>query len=120
MIGFWTRDVASAVPRAPLSPLGPMPRASRGCSWPTLLEVATDSLGSGEAPLQPTPLAVPEVCPAWEAVSRRVEGDADPWAELRLAVPEESNNHFFVKRMDEFLFDAEPGESDEGRCVERA
>jgi hypothetical protein len=64
--------------------------------------------------------ALPEVAPAWEDVCPSTDlgsGMPDAWAGCPLHVPEIRNNHFFVRRMDEFVFEdaemapsAAPGE----------
>ena len=115
MIGFWTRDMATALPRAPLRACGPMPRASRACTWPTTL--APDppngdgcnggggvSGGGSAAVVKPTRHPVVEVTQPWENV-QPVRGDDDAWAAAQLAIPEQRNNLYFVRGMHEFLFD---------------
>lgn len=39
MIGFWTRDVASVIKRAPYTACSAAPRPSRACTWPALLDL---------------------------------------------------------------------------------
>ena len=110
MLGFWTRDVASALgPRLPYTACGPMPRVSRACSWPATLAIppaqpAVDEGGSDPLRL-PTRHPVPRVRPAWETLPSLSCCEDDAWAGMRLAVPQERNTHVFVKGMDEFLFD---------------
>ena len=126
MIGFWTRDVAREARRAPLTACGPMPRASRACTWPTLIAEDADATSAHDASAHATstpPLSVPqsvptrhtvaEVRPAWQALpparppARPPAGGGghEPWAGRPLTVPEQRNNHFFVRGMGEFLFD---------------
>ena len=134
MIGFWTQDIASRLRRAPLSACGPMPRASRSCTWPTLLALdGRDDVSRGYArgvgecpPSQPTQHTIPEVSPAWEEVTDQItdvpgRSEHDGWVMRRagssdapsrgtslLRVPDERNNHFFVtaeRIADEFAFD---------------
>ncbi len=107
MIGFWTKNVgALCAPRMPYEACGPTPRASRACTWPSLLPLASD-LPDAE---QPTCHAVPEVRPAWQdlppAAPDELEAACDAaWAAHGLVVPEARNNHFFVRGQEEFLFD---------------
>ena len=107
MIGFWTRDVYAAVPRAPYSACGPTPRASRHCTWPSLLALDAAGPEDAEPPPPPKRHGVPQVSPAWEALPPRDAADA--WAKAGrppLTVPDERNNHFFVRGMDEdFVFE---------------
>ena len=82
--------------------------------------------------------AIPQVQPAWEelppapapppraAAAGGGRGDAagvvaaggaaDPWAGRGLRVPEERNNHFFVRGMGEFLFAHLEGADEEPSC----
>ena len=108
MIGFWAQDVASAIPRAPLTACGPMPRVSRACTWPTLL-VNQCNVDEVEPLAQVTRHAVPVVTPAWEALKSSVDSaaaSADSWADQPLELSEAYNNRFFVHEMedDEFFF----------------
>jgi hypothetical protein len=111
MIGFWGRDVASAIRRAPLSACGPTPRQSRSCSWPALLELGEVVDGSEES-AAPTRHVVTEARPAWEAIAPAdaAAAKADPWSGRALKVPELRNNHFFARSMDQFVFDDIPEE----------
>ena len=111
MIGFWTADVAAMLPRAPLTACGPLPRASRACTWPALLEL-------GGAPPEPRPEpageatreAVAVVSPAWETVPSpapahggggRGGGARESLSPLDL--PCERDNHYFVRSIDDDL-----------------
>ena len=108
MIGFWTRDMAATLPRAPLRACGPMPRASRACTWPTTLapDQPNGEIGESAAALRPTRHPVVEVTQPWEEVRpAAARGDDDAWAAAQLAIPEQRNNLYFVRGMHEFLFD---------------
>ena len=110
MIGFYTRNVHREVARRPrYSACARMPRATRACTWPTVLANSplTDAAEAAAISL-PTRHLVPLVCPAWEGVpaaSGAAAADEDPWAAHGLHVPEERNNHYFVRGMHEFAFD---------------
>lgn len=133
MIGFWTRDMAAALPRAPYTACGPMPRASRACTWPTLISNSQPHTDEPPAPSNAAPNASPtrhpgrhpdrvaasgvatagalptrhrvaSVSPAWEVLPEGCADD-DAWAAQPLSVPDKRNNHFFVTSMDEFRFD---------------
>ena len=133
MIGFWARDVASVIPRAPLTACSATPRPSRSCTWPLLLAPSGSAdrppIASASARLIDTATchAVPEVSPAWEAIAALSDDDSEADAagnsdsrsgggasnaqsggwQGALVVPELRNNGFFVRSMDEFVFEAE-------------
>ena len=80
--------------------------------------VSTTAAVPTEAPRAPSWCAVPNVCPAWERLPEprqapQAEARAgttptvaeDAWDGWGLVVPDERNNHYFVRSMDEFLFD---------------
>ena len=118
MIGFWARDVASVIKRAPYTACGPTPRVSRACTWPRLLAHTSDGAsgeegapdgGDGSSPCKkrktdssaPTRVSVPLVSPAWDVIP------ADRSAVLQpLKLDDVRNNQFFVQRMDDFVFEA--------------
>ena len=121
MIGFWARDVASVIKRAPYSACGPTPRVSRTCTWPHLLALPSDrhesafGVGGGSpcdasAPTRcaaapcdvPRRLAVPRVQPAWDTIPA---GHQPP-----LNLDDVRNNQFFVRTMDDFVFEEAPEE----------
>ena len=132
MIGFWARDVGGMMRRAPFSACSTMPRASRASTWPSLLAEPLeeppsrrrmDSAGSDRradavgAAAATTPMrhAVLEVRPAWEALPQTnapSEGEGgrtatvDAWALAGepLRLPEDRDNHFFVRGMEDFLY----------------
>ena len=74
---------------------------------PAAAEVYDESTGyEGEEEARPLRLEAIEVSPAWEALPQ--SGGGKPpcaWAAQPLRVPDERNNHFFVRGMEEFLFD---------------
>ena len=86
MIGFWVDDVVHACRRQPLGACGPVPRASRACTWPRALVIppdytvapscsgpaAREASGQTGGPAQglvPTCRAVPSVPDPWERVA---------------------------------------------------
>merc|ERR1740117_798177 len=116
MIGFWTRDVVTDLPRRPLySANAVLPKTSRRCTWPDTLLLTRkekqEARLSGAAPIRH---AMPEVSPAWEELPP-LDGsvETDAWVGHALAVPESRNTHIFATSMEEFLFDhlKESGES---------
>ena len=92
---------------ASLAACGPMPRASRACTWPALLAIDEPDQAPADEELLAPPVRhqVPEVSPAWELVPPPGSGAEDAWMDQRLQPPEARNNHWFVRGMDEFLFD---------------
>ena len=112
MIGFYTHaEVVDAVRRRPLySACSPMPRATRQCTWPSLLELED---GGEEEEHSPIRHEVREVRPAWEAVPTSGRVEVDAWAGRGLSVPEERDKHYFVSDgMRDFRFcHLEGGES---------
>ena len=117
MIGFYTRDVNHELPRRTLyTACSPMPRPTRACTWPSHIanDAVSDAAEAVDARPKPTRISVAQARPAWEAISRgraggEVEGEVEggAWADAgqELRVPEEKNNHYFVRGMDEFRFD---------------
>ena len=115
MIGFYQRDVNSELPRRMLySACGPTPRATRACTWPTILASADgkgaththDQAKDGDMSVRPIRHGVAMVSPAWDSIPpRRNTESKDPWDGKGLCVPDERNNHYFVRGMQEFLFD---------------
>ena len=122
MIGFWTRDVASMLSRPHLTACGPIPRASRATTWPTLLEwpnapaastsdpstadastadASTTDASTADASFGPPVRHVAvEVSPAWEALEPPdTTRSVDAWAAngVPLSVPAERDNGFFVR-----------------------
>ncbi|KAL1496905.1 hypothetical protein AB1Y20_014484 [Prymnesium parvum] len=102
MIGFWTEDLTRRVRRPPLSACAPTPRPSRRCTWPATLALPPGGGGAG-AEAEAVREEVCVVSPAWEEVEAAPAGAAEAWQGLR--VPEAIDNHFFVRGMDDFLFD---------------
>ena len=117
MIGFWAEDVASEGKRRPLGACGPLPRATRACTWPSSLAIP-EALRAAEMPSAQSiavPRAVPSVVGPWESVREEEGGEeeevggeedqgqaADAAWEGRLELPEARNHRFFVSGLEEF------------------
>ena len=87
MIGFWAEDVASEGKRRPLGACGPIPRATRACSWPSSLAIPA-ALRTTDLPAA-TSIAVPRAVPVVEAPWQNLEEQED--LDLESEVEEERN-----------------------------
>ena len=115
MINFWHKPVHLACRRSTLDACGPVPRATRACTWPRTLalpegmaaavDAIDDAMSSWDEALQPVPRVDSN---PWQAIapcvgtSAQGAGGLDPWAG-RLELPVTRNSRFFVRSLTEFL-----------------
>ena len=79
MIGFWATDVRAACQRRLLGACGPVPRPTRGCSWPNEIAIS-DELARGASGLSAAARAA--------AHCHRVPQIAgSPWEQVPAAAP---------------------------------
>ena len=113
MIGFWGRAVHKECRREPYDACGPVPRPSRVCTWPSLMELPTDA--KARAALDKACAsardamkceAVPRVdATPWQPIQGAGEGSEAGTSGARwvaLPVPEARNHRFFVASLKEF------------------
>jgi len=111
MIGFWTTDVRASSRRTMYGACGPVPRPTRGCSWPARLSIPEGVNQQEEPPHTAKFFQVPTVSSnPWERVPDMPGGISslplaksnlsEEWATLTL--PESRKHGFFVSELSEF------------------
>jgi len=104
MVGFWDSPVGKLGKRVTLGPCAPIPKQTRSCTWPALLQNHVKPTPK----LRPNPFelsdCVQTVSPAWEKFldDDDVENESQVDDRRKYQIPADVDLGFFVNEMEEF------------------
>lgn len=107
MVGFWTLPpTKDMTDQSVIGPKGRIPRVTRNCTWPQILEISGKDYGEATPKKKPVHI----VRSPWEEVQRSSAGVQGSCAVKErgeescclLELPEEVDQRFFVTRMEQF------------------